>query len=118
MTTQEVAKRFYTLMQEGKFDEILDELFSKDAQSIEPQNAQGLKSVSGLDKIKEKGKQWNESIQEMHGGYTNEPQVAGNYFTCVMGIDFTMKGQSRTKLDEVALYEVKDGKIVKEQFYY
>lgn len=118
MTTQEVAKRFYTLAQEGKFDEILDELFSKDAQSLEPANAPGLKSVSGLDQIREKGKQWNESIEEMHGGYTNEPQVAGNFFTSIMGIDVTMKGQGRMKIDEVALYEVKDGKIVKEQFFY
>src|SRR6187397_1636799 len=98
MTTQEVAKRYYALMQEGKFDEILDELFSKDAQSIEPPNAQGLKSVSGLDQIREKGKQWNESIEEMHGGYTNEPQVAGNFFTSIMGIDVTMKGQGRMKI--------------------
>ncbi|HEU5289876.1 MAG TPA: nuclear transport factor 2 family protein [Cyclobacteriaceae bacterium] len=118
MTTQEVAKRFYALAQEGKFDDILDELFSKDAQSIEPANAQGLKTVSGLDKIKEKGRQWNESIQEMHGGYTNEPQVAGNFFTCIMGVDVTMKGQSRMKIDEVALYEVSNGKIVREQFFY
>jgi len=118
MTTQEVAKRFYALMQEGKFEQILDELFSKDAQSLEPQTALGLKSASGLDKIKEKGKLWNESIQEVHGGYTNEPQVAGNYFTCIMGIDVTMKGKNRMKIDEVALYEVRDGKIVKEQFFY
>jgi hypothetical protein len=118
MTTQDVAKRFYSLALEGKFDGILDELFSKDAKSIEPANAQGLKSVAGIDKIREKGKQWNESIQEMHGGYTNEPQVAGNFFSCIMGIDVTMKGQGRMKIDEVALYEVQNGKIVSEQFFY
>jgi hypothetical protein len=30
----------------------------------------------------------------------------------------TMKGSGRMKMDEIALYEVKDGKIVKEQFFY
>jgi hypothetical protein len=35
-----------------------------------------------------------------------------------MGMDVTMKGQGRSKMDEIAVYEVKDGKIVKEQFFY
>jgi hypothetical protein len=118
MSTQDVAKRFNELAQAGQWDVVLEELFSKDAESIEPAGAQGMPSVKGLDKIKEKGKQWAEMIQEMHGGYTNEPQVAGNYFVCTMGIDVTMKGQPRTKIDEVAVYEVRNGKITKEQFFY
>jgi hypothetical protein len=118
MTTEQIAKRFYELAIEGKWDVVLDELFSKNAASIEPVHAQGLKSVKGLDAIREKGKQWGEMIEEMHGGYTNAPIVAGNHFACAMGIDVTMKGQPRTKIDEIALYEVKDGKIVSEQFFY
>ena len=31
---------------------------------------------------------------------------------------FTYKGMGRQKMDEIAVYEVKDGKIVKEQFFY
>ena len=61
---------------------------------------------------------WESQIQETHGGYCNEPQVAGKYFTCTMGADITMKGQGRIVMDEVALYEVIDGKIVSEQFFY
>ena len=118
MSTQEIAKRFYVLSQEGKWDEIQNELFSKDAKSIEPAHAQGLTTVVGLDKIKEKGKQWASMIQEVHGGYCHEPQVAGNYFACAMGVDVTMKGQPRMSMDEIALYEVRDGKIVSEQFFF
>jgi hypothetical protein len=33
-------------------------------------------------------------------------------------MDVTMKGQGRMNMDEIAVYEVKDGKIVKEQFFY
>jgi hypothetical protein len=29
-----------------------------------------------------------------------------------------MKGMGRVKMDEIAVYEVKDGKIVKEQFFF
>ena len=118
MTTQEVANRFYALSQEGKFDAILDELYSKDAKSTEPANVQWLKSVSGLDKIREKAAEWNNNIEEMHGGYTSKPVVGGNYFAVAMGMDCTMKGAGRVKMDEIAVYEVKDGKIVKEQFFF
>jgi hypothetical protein len=118
MSTQQVANRFYELAQQGNWDQIQDELFSKEAKSIEPQQAQGLSTVQGIDKIKQKAKEWNTMVEETHGGYCKEPQVAGRYFVCAMGADVTMKGQGRVNMDEVALYEVKDGKIVSEQFFY
>lgn len=118
MTTKEIADRFNTLAQTGEWDKILTELYAQDAESIEPPHAMGLKTVKGIAAMIEKGKLWNESIEEMHGGYTSEPLVAGNFFTCTMGFDATMKGKGRMKLDEVAVYEVKDGKIVKEQFFF
>src|SRR5688572_13258882 len=106
MSTQEVAKRFYDLAQQGQWNQIQDELFDSNASSIEPVYAQGLPSVKGIDKIREKGKKWNEMTEEVHGGYCNEPAVAGSHFVCTMGVDATMKGQGRTKMDEVAVYEV------------
>jgi|SRR5436190_16262128 len=120
MTTKEIASRFYELTQEGKFEQIHDELFSKQAVSVEPENAQAgvLRTVSGMDQIKKKGKEWNEAVQEVHSGYSSEPQIAGNHFTVAMGMEVTLKGQPRMKMDEICLYEVKDGKIVKEQFFY
>jgi hypothetical protein len=118
MNTQEIAKRFYLLAQEGKWEQLQTELFSKDAKSIEPAHAQGLTSVTGIDKIREKGKIWESMIQEIHGGYCTEPQVGGNFFSCSMGVEMTMKGQGRSKMDEIAVYEVKDGKIISEQFFY
>lgn len=117
MTTQEVANRFYELMEKGQFDIIYSELYSKEAKSIEPAGGP-FKNVEGIDAILEKGKQWHEQIEEMHGGYTNAPIVAGNYFACAMGMDVTVKGQPRMSMDEIALYEVKDGKIVCEQFFF
>jgi hypothetical protein len=120
MTTQEVANRFMELSKEGKYDMIQDELYAADCESIEPIHAAaaGLNNAKGLEAIKEKGKKFNESIEEMHGGYTGDPIVAGNYFSVAMGMDATMKGAGRVKMDEIAVYEVKDGKISKEQFFF
>jgi len=118
MTTAEVAAKFNGLAKEGKWEQIQEELFADNAVSVEPPNSPGLKSVEGLAAIKEKGKMFNEMVEQVHGGFSTDPVVAGNHFSVGMGMDVTMKGQGRVKMDEIALYEVKDGKIVKEQFFY
>ena len=117
-TTAEVAARFNELAKEGNWDKIQDELFAENAVSVEPPNSPGMKSVEGLAAIKEKGRQFNESVEEMHDGYSTDPVVAGNFFSVAMGLDATMKGMGRMRMDEIAVYEVKDGKIVKEQFFF
>ena len=118
MTTQDIANRLNELFKENKWMEAQQELFSEDAESIEPENSPGMKSAKGLDAIGKKGEDFNNMVEEMHGGYVSEPIVAGNYIAVAMGIDCTYKGMGRQKMDEIALYEVKDGKIVKEQFFY
>ncbi|CAN5422887.1 hypothetical protein BH09BAC3_BH09BAC3_06170 [soil metagenome] len=117
MTTQEVANKFFEWSQEGKFEQIVDELYDQKAKSVEPA-ASFWQNVQGIDNIRAKGKEWSTKIEEMHGGYTGKPIVAGNFFSCTMGMDVTMKGQPRMKMDEIAVYEVKDGKIVLEQFFF
>ena len=118
MTTQEVANRYNELAQTGQWNIIQDELFADNAVSIEPPGSQGLQTVEGMEAIRQKGKQFGEMVEEMHGGYTTAPVVGGKFFSVGMGIDCTMKGMGRMNMEEIALYEVKDGKIVREQFFY
>ncbi len=118
MTTQQIADRFYELAQTNQWDQIQEEMFSEDAVSIEPSHSPGLQSATGMAAIKEKGKKFAEAVEEFHSGFTNPPVVSSNHFACVMGMDVTMKGMGRMTMDEVAVYQVKDGKIVKEQFFY
>jgi len=120
MTTKEVASRFNELAQLGQFDKVQEELYAEKAVSIEPEHAaaMGMSNAEGLDAIRKKGEAFNQIVEEMHGGYSTEPVIAGNFFTLAMGMDVTMKGMGRSKIDEIAVYEVKDGKIVKEQFFF
>ncbi len=118
MTTQEVANAFNDLAQTGQWDKIVETLYHEDCESVEPPHAQGLVSVKGLQAIIEKGIQFNQMIEAVHGGYSSQPVVGGNHFSLAMGMDVTFKGQGRTQMDEICVYEVKDGKIVKEQFFY
>jgi hypothetical protein len=118
MTTKDVANRLHELFNEGKWQQAQDELFASDAESVEPPKSQSMQSVKGIDAIRKKGQQFNDMVEEMHGGYVSDPVVAGNYVAFAMGMDCTYKGMGRQKMDEIAIYEVKDGKIVKEQFFY
>lgn len=121
MTTKEVAGRYMELEKQGKWDEIQAELYSVDVVSIEPEHAAAMKMATvtkGIEAVKAKGKAFNESIAEMHGGYCTEPVVGGDFFSVGMGMDCTMKNGKRMNMEEIAVFSVKDGKIVSEQFFF
>ena len=118
MTTQDVANRMSELFKEYKWGQVQDELFSEDCESIEPAHAPGLKTVRGIAAINQKGEDFNAMIEEMHSGWVSDLIVGGNYITCARGMDVTMKGMGRINMNEVCVYEVKDGKVVKEQFFF
>ena len=117
MTTKEVAEKFHAYMNQGAFEKIYTELYSPDATSEEAPGSDWGKA-NGMAQIMEKGKKWGDTVEEMFGGTTGEPLVAGNYFTCYMTMDFTPKGGSRMTMEELGLYRVENGKIVSEQFFY
>lgn len=120
MNTQEIANRLVELCRTGKFDQVYDELFADDAENVEmPAMAEGpLGNARGLAAIKRKGEAWAEGIEEMHGGSVGEPIVAGNWFALPMTMDVTFKDRGRMAMEELCVYQVRDGKIVREQFFY
>jgi hypothetical protein len=118
MTIQEIANRLVEHCRAGEYTAAQEELFSEDAESVEPAHVPGLQSVKGRDAIVEKGKQFQSMVEEIHGGSVSDPIVAGNHFAVSIIIDATMKGAGRSTMTEIAVYEVKDGKVVKEQFIY
>ncbi len=117
MNTQEIATKLVDLCRKGEYDAIYQELYSPDCISIEPKGAM-VELCEGLDAMAEKGKVWNESMEEFHGSAVGDPILAGNHICMTMMMDATFKGRGRQKTDELCVYEVKDGKIVKEQFFY
>lgn len=117
MTTQEIATRLVELCRQGDFEKVYKELYSPECVSIEPKGAQ-MEVCNGLEEMAVKGKMWNESMEEFHGSTIGEPIVADNHFSMTMTMDATFKDVGREKMNELCVYEVKDGKIVKEQFFY
>ena len=118
MTTKEIAKKTKKLCEQGKFEEAQKELFAQDAVSIEPMASEAFaKEVHGLDAILQKGKKWEQMVSKTHSLEVSEPIVAGNTFALTMRMDVTMKDGKRMDMTELCVYNVKDGKIVSEQFF-
>jgi hypothetical protein len=117
-TTKEIALRFNVLAQQEKWFEIQEELFSDSVKSIDPPNSPYMGYAEGKVGVRQKGKQFVEKIEAVHKAYTSEPIVTGNHFAVVREMDLTVQGLGRIQLNEIMLYEVRDGKIVLEQFFY
>ena len=118
LTTQEVAARFNQLAQQEKWFEIQDELFADNVRSVEPLTAQRLQNAAGKAAVRKKAEDLIKQVEEVHSSSTTAPVVAGNHFAVGRGLEITVKGVGRIKMDEIMLYEVKDGQIVLEQFFY
>lgn len=118
MKTNEIAERLVTLCREAKWETAQKELYADDAVSIEAQAGPAFaRETTGLSAIVEKGRKFNGMIEKIHSLSVSDPLVAENSFACTMSMDVTMKGQPRMRISELCVYEVKEGKIVSEQFH-
>jgi len=118
MNTTEIAGRLVAHCREAKWEAAQRELFANDAVSIEPSSSHGFeKETKGLEAIVAKGHKFDSMIEKVYSLSVSDPLVATNSFTCTMAMDIKMKGQDRMKMAEVCLYQVKDGKIISEQFF-
>ena len=118
MTTQEVAARFNELAQQEKWFDIQDELFADNVKSVDPTGSPYFKYAEGKASVRKKGMDFVTKIKEGHGASTTHPVIAGNHFAVGRSVDITTQDFGRIKIEEIMLYEVKDGQIVLEQFFY
>jgi ketosteroid isomerase-like protein len=118
MTIQEIANRLIEFCRKGDFESAQKQLFSDDAVSIEPYATPAFeKETKGLDAIREKGKKWDMMVKEMHEINVSEPLIATNSFACTMRMNVTMHEGGHMDMAELCVYEIKDGKIISEQFF-
>ncbi|GAC1420754.1 MAG: nuclear transport factor 2 family protein [Acidobacteriaceae bacterium] len=119
MTTQEVADKLVALCREGKFAEATATLYADDILSMEASAPPGGSRESrGLAAVKAKGEWWAAN-HEVHAATVEGPLVAGAHFSTTFKLDVTFKPASkRFVMEEIAVYKVKDGKVVYEEFFY
>lgn len=117
MNPTEIARRLVALCRQGAYETAQAELYAADAVSIEPAGSL-TPNVTGRDAIIAKGKAFVASV-EIHGGHVSEPVVGGAFFSLALSLDLTPRaGGARFTMEEICVYEVRDGKIVREQFFH
>jgi hypothetical protein len=119
MTTEEIGKRYVSLCQQGKSDVCLDELYAKNAVSVEAAPPPGMdRTAKGLDAIRAKGKGWQAS-HVVHRAEVTGPFPSENRFAVRFVFDITDKPSGkRMTMDEVGLFTIENGKIAREEFFY
>ncbi len=116
-TTAEVAAEFVALLRADKEQTVYETLYSPDIVSVEqmPGPHQMCEGMAA----KQAKNEWWEQQHEVHRMEVSDPLVADGYFAVRFDLDMTHKpsGQ-RHDGDELALYTVKDGLIVREEYFY
>lgn len=114
----QVAARFNELAMQEKWFEIQEELFADDVRSIDPTDSPYMGYAEGKANVRRKGEDFVKNITDVHRLHTTAPLVTGSFFAVGREMDITVSGFGRIQINEIMLYEVRDGKIVSEQFFY
>lgn len=114
-TIQHIAARLVELCREKKFVEAYRELYSEDSESIDPMYMD-MPPSKGLINLIEREKQFL-SKANIHKIEISEPLITDCYFAVTIRMDFTMDDKGRKDTKELCVYHVKNGKIIRQQFF-
>ncbi|MEN0053259.1 MAG: SnoaL-like domain-containing protein [Mucilaginibacter sp.] len=114
MSTKGIAEKFVQLCREWKNTEFKTMFYAEEITRIE---AQG-KKITGLQAVLQCGLNWRDKVQHVNSVQISDPIIAEDYFAVSMRMDVSYKDGTRSILDEICVYGVKDGKIISEQFFF
>ncbi len=114
MELQQVAGEVVKLIREGKSKQAKDMFYADNIVSIEGDGDK----IEGINAIRQKSVDWAAQLAEVHSASVSDPLVAGDHFSLHIKMDISYKNGYRAVMDEIAIYEVKDGKIVFEQYFF
>jgi len=119
-TANDIGKKLVALCKEGRNEEAAKTLYAEDIESVEAAaRPGGDRTAKGLAAVLAKGAWWSENhtvhSAEVHGPYPH----GDDRFAVRFVYDITNKpSDKRMTLDEVAVFHVASGKVVREEFFY
>jgi hypothetical protein len=118
MNTEQVAQKVVELVRKQAWHEALDTLYDDNIVSVEAFTMDGSSpETRGIKGVREKVDWWLENMQ-VHSFTANGPFVARDCFVVQYDADVTDKNsKARRQLSEVGVYTVKNGKLVREEFF-
>ncbi|MEM9975666.1 MAG: nuclear transport factor 2 family protein [Pseudomonadota bacterium] len=120
MNLKEIADELVAGCREGREAENLSKLYAADAVSVEAADPMGMgREAHGIDAIKGKHDWWESAFEVLEGNVSDPYPHGDDRFA----VRFSMKAKSKetgdvSEMDELAVYHVADGKIVREEFFY
>lgn len=119
MDTLEIGKKLVAYCSRGENLKAIETLYSPEITSTEAMAMPNMPAeMNGIDAIKKKNQWWIEN-NEVHSSEVKGPFPLGDRFAVHFKYDTTNKqSKQRGMMEEVALYTVRGGKIVKEEFFY
>jgi len=119
MSTQQIANDLVDWCGEGQYMKVIETYYSDAIVSIEPAAAEGMpREQRGIGAIKGKNQWWLQN-HEVHACTIEGPMIGDGQFAVKFDIDVTFKPTGkRSQVQEMALYRVEGGKIVREEFFY
>jgi ketosteroid isomerase-like protein len=121
MTASEIGEKLVKFCQEGKNIDSINTLYSDDIVSVEafapPGGAD--RTAKGIDAVRAKHDWWTAN-HEVHTAETYGPYPHGDdRFAVRFVYDLTQKPTGkRVMMDEVAVFTVANGKVVREEYFY
>lgn len=121
MSAKEIGQQLVAFCKEGKNLESINTLYSENIESIEAAEPQqgGQRVTKGIEGVRGKNQWWSEN-HEIHSAAVHGPYPHGDdRFAVRFEYDITNKPSGmRIQMDEVGIFTVESGKIVKEEFFY
>ena len=117
--TAAVAEELVAFCRAGRNMDAINTFYSPEIVSVESMgNEQMPREVKGIDAVRRKNEWWVQN-NEVHSAKVDGPFVGEDKFAVYYNYDITSKptGQ-RNSMEEMALYTVADGKVIREQFFY
>lgn len=112
----DIGQSLVSMFNEGKFKEIEEAYWSSDVVSVEGYGVN--MAWHGRAKVEEKNAGWM-ADHVIHGASAQGPYVGASGFAVKFQMDVETKSTGqRQVMEEVGVYDVRDGKIVREEFMY
>jgi len=114
MTTQELDQALNQQVLAGDIMGAFEKYYADDV--VMQENSD--EPFAGKEVNREREQKFVDSLAEFHSGSVVSSAVNGNTSFSEWAMDVTFKGGARYKLAQVAVRTWKDGKVVRERFYY
>ncbi len=109
-----LGKELVKLCRERKYGDAIAKLYSEDVVTVEPCD----ECLKGIHAVQEKNDWWVENF-EIHTNEIQGPFPHHDRFAVAFRTDVTHRpSQKRIALDEIGVYTVQDGKIIRAEFFH